>query len=51
MSKVTSAISRKDRSRTVRVKETTTEPDQHDQVENKISKTFKFVEDEIKTER
>ena len=40
--KVTPAISRKDRSRTVKVKETTTEPDQRDQVNNKIPKPFKL---------
>ena len=48
--KVTPAISRKDRSRTVKVKEATTEPDQRDQVEKKIPKPFKFVKDEIKME-
>ena len=32
------------------MKETTTESDQRDQVENKIPKPFKFVEDEIKME-
>ena len=48
--KVTPAMSRKDRSRTVKVKETTTEPDQRDQANNKIPKPFKFVEDETKME-
>ena len=51
MSKVTPAISRKEKSRTAKVKKTTTAPDQHDQVDNKITKPFKFVEDKIKTER
>ena len=32
------------------VKETTTEPDHRDQVEIKIPKPFKFVEEEIKME-
>ena len=49
-SEVTHAISRKEKLRTARVKKTTTEPDQRDQVEKKIPKPFKFVEDDIKTE-
>ena len=51
MSKVTPAISKKVKSRMTRVKKTTTEQNQRDQVENKILNLFKFVEDEAKTER
>ena len=50
MSKVTPAISRKEKLRTVRMKKTTNKLNQRDQVENKIPKPFKFVEDELKTE-
>ena len=49
MSKVTPAISRKEKSRTVRMKKKTNKLNQRDQVENKIPKLFKFVEDELKT--
>ena len=50
MSEGTPAISRKEKSRTARVKKTTTELDQRDQVERKIPKPFKLVKDEKKTE-
>ena len=50
MPKVTPKISRIDKSKMARVKKTTTELDQRDQIENKLPKPFKFVEDE-KNER
>ena len=50
MSKVTPAISRKEKPNKARVKKTTNEPDQREQVESKLTKTFKFVKDEIKME-
>ena len=50
LSKATPAISRKDKSRTAMMKKTAIKLDQSDRVENKIPKSFKFVEDKIKTE-